>query len=475
MTTEFNWSWVKTSTETAKESGSVLQDSGTVFSLRQAYSGQVSGSDLNAFSTSVSQNFQSNRSNWRLYTRPILNSLPAGANDNRWTSDTGKALPDKINCFKYGVQGTTLFVFNDADNSKADGRYWHSTDNRPKTIAEALEDIHSDISDISDSLNIDVVVDLDPIWAAVGEDYRSNTKVSSFGSLDTRVSTSESYLNQLNSDIYEPSSYSYSLGTPLKYSIANMLDELLQLHNAGGWGSDPSTITHSGVSVASHTHSHDEIIPSLTQSLTQGRVAPYESLENDILRIRYEIQQTRGSSNWYSDVIDPVSGGAASLSAHINYTGAGASASNPHDIDYIKTGANVVFNTVRSYTGMIDNTDTDPDYTSTEFITQGDDLTVAIGKLDAAVSAVSVSNVTRLDYSYDRSLLSETDRENTAITINHNLGSKPIVEVLDVSPTAEDYYGQYTSPAVDLNIVHVNENTFEIWTGAAQIEVIIIG
>lgn len=389
MTTEFNWSWVNTSTETAKESKAVLQDGGTVFSLRQAYSGQVSGSDLNAFSSSVGQNFQAIRSNWRLYTRPILNSLPAGGSDNRWTTATGKALPDKIDCFKYGVQGTTLFVFNDATESKADGRYWVTDEYRPKTIAEAFEDLHVELSDISDSLNTEVIVDLDPLWAAIGEDYRDSSKVGSSGSLDTRLSTTETYLNQLNNDIYDPSTYSYSLGTPLPYSIALMLDELLQLHNGGGWGSDPSTLSHSPVAVASHTHPHTDIIPGLTQSLTQARVAPYDSLENDILRIRYEIQRTRGSSSWFTDTVDPVGGGAASLAAHIGYTGAGASSSNPHDINYSDTGANLVFNSIRTYTGMESNTDIDPTYSSTTIITQGTNLTTAISQLDTAISNTS--------------------------------------------------------------------------------------
>lgn len=297
MTSEFNWSWVNSPEDTAKESGSVLQDGGTVYSFRQPTSGQVSASDLNAFSDSVNQNFQSVRSNWRLYTRPILNSLPAGGKDLRWSTAEGKALPDKIDCYKYGVQGTTLFVFNDATADKADGRYWVSDESRPKTIAEKFEDLYSEISDLSDELSVETSVDLDPLWAAIGEDYRDGSKVGLSGSLDNRVSTNEGYLATLNRDIYEPSTFPYSISNPIPYSIADMLNELLVLHNGSGWGGDPSVI------------SHDDYLE-----------------ESD-------------------------------LSAIFNYT------------------------------GMTDINDNNPQYSSIINISNGDDLTVAIGKLDAAIGS----------------------------------------------------------------------------------------
>lgn len=301
MTTDFNWSWVETPDNTANESGSVLQDGGTVYSLRQASNGQINSSDLSAFSTSVGSNFQTIRGNWRNYTRPILNSLPAGGRDSRWSTDKGKALPDKIDCFKYGVQGSTLFVFNDATSAKADGRYWVSDEYRPKTIAEAIEDLHVLISGLSDELAVETVVDLDPLWAAIGEDYRDGTKVGSAGSLDNRVTTTEGYINRLNVDIYEPSTYAYSISNPLPFSIANMLDELLQLHGTTGWGDDPSGV------------SHDNFL-----------------LESDL-------------------------------------------------------------STLVSYIGMTDiNTPPGgPQYSSINYISNGDDLTVAIGKLDTAIAGIT--------------------------------------------------------------------------------------
>ena len=389
----WNWSWVNAPVDTARESGAVLQDGGTVFSFRQAATGQVSSKDLNAFATSVGQNFQAIRSNFRTYTRPILNSLPAGSKDKRWSSGPGKALPAKIDCFTYGVQGSTLFVFNDATSTKADGRYWDSTEYRPKTIAESFEDVYETLSEISTAISTDATIDLDPLWAAIGESYRSSSKVTSAGSLDTRVGTIETYFNRLNTDIYEPTTYPYSIGgTSLPYSVAKMVDELLQLHNGSGWGSDPTVINHTGVPAAAHVHPYSEIQPALPTADIQARVGPYASLENDIKRLRYEIQVTRGSTSWYADVTDPVTSTAGNLLGHMSHVGtAVAHAENPHRVHYTRTGASDVFTAIRSYTGMADNTDVDPLYTSTNYVIQGTSLTAAISALDSIISSSGVT------------------------------------------------------------------------------------
>jgi len=476
--TGFNWSWVSDITATKRESNVVRQGGGTIFSFRQASGGVISSSELSAFSKSVAQNLQDIRSDWRSYIRPVLNSLPAGDTDQRWSTAIGKGLPAKIDCFVYGVQGSTLFVFNDADATKADGRYWLTTDLRPKTIAEAFEDVYESINNVSTALTASSVVDLGPLWAAIGESYRDSGQVAQVGSLDTRVGTLETYVSQLNTDIYEPTTYSYQIGTPLPYSIASMLDALLKEHTVtGGWGSNPSGVSHADIPAAAHDHPFTEVKPPPPNSSTQARVGPYTSLYNEVLRLRYEIQATRGSVNWYSDVTSPIIGSpVASLSVHINYTGSGTAAtSNPHGINYTNTGANLVFNAIRSFTGMSDNTDSSPTYASTNYVTQSGSLEQAVGELDAAILTAIGTTVIRKDYSYDRSGMSETDRANTPIAIDHNLGKKPIVNVLDLSPTFGDYYGQYSSPAIELNIVHMSSNSFEIWTEAAVIEVIVIG
>lgn len=468
----FNWSWVAAPNETKRESNVVLQGSGTIYNFSQPARGAISSADLSSFAKSVGQNMQRVRSDWRTYTRPILNSLPAGNTDTRWSTDLGKGLPDKIDCFKYGVQGTTLFVFNDAASTNADGRYWHGTDFRPKTIAEAFEDLYGEIASIETSLQVDTSVDLDPLWAAIGEAYRDTDRATTVGSLDTRTSTIETYIAQLNSDIYEPETFTYELGSPLPYSIAKMLDEVLKLHNGPGWGGDPTVITHSGVSAGAHTHPFTEVTPAPAAADTSDRAQPYVNLENEVKHLRWEIQRTRGSSNWYSDVSYPF-GGTASLNGHIGQIGSGtASVTNPHGINYIDLGVNTYLDAIVSFTGMSSYADASPTYTSTNYITQGTSLEEAISDLDDSLLGSLASTVIRKDYGpYDRSATDEETRELTPIVINHNMGRKPVLHVLDVSP--EEYYsGEYLSPEVDSNITYLDNDTVEIWTNAAVVEII---
>ena len=470
----FNWSWVAAPKDTKQESSVVYQGGGTVFSFRQPSGGAISSSDLSAFSKSVGQNLQKIRSDWRSYIRPILNSLPAGNADTRWSTAIGKGLPNKIDCFVYGVQGTTLFVFNDANSTKADGRYWHSTDFRPKTIAEAFEDIYTTISDIETSLNDDSSVDLDPLWASIGEAYRNTNRATTVGSLDTRFGVIETYIAQLNDDIYEPTTFSYQLGTPLPYSIADMLNRILILHNVvGGWGSNPSGVSHAGLPVASHTHAFTDILPPPAPASTQGRTGAYTTLNNEVKRLRWEIQRTRGSLTWYSDVSYPY-GGTASLGGHIAEVGSGvSSATNPHGLNYIDMGIDTYLDAIIAFTGMSNYTDSSPTYSTTNYVTQSVSLETAIGELDTAILNALGAAVVRRDYGpFDRSAISETVRLQTPITITHNLGKKPVVNIIDGSPEGEDYWGMYSSPTYDAEIDYPNINSFRVWTDAAIVEII---
>ena len=122
---------------------------------------------------------------------------------------------------------------------------------------------------------------------------------------------------------------------------------------------------------------------------------------------------------------------------------------------------------------MTSYTDTAPTYSSLNYVTQSSSLETAIGDLDNALSSVAAaSNVQRIDYSYDRSLLSETDRAQTPILVTHNLGKKPVINVIDSSPETSDYWGMYSSPTYEVQIDYPDNNSFRIWTDAAIIEVI---
>lgn len=477
----WNWSWISSKENTKNASGSIPQSGGTLFSFRQATRGPANSADVNSAFTSVGTNIRRLWSNWITYTRPLFESLPAGDRDIRWSYQAGRGLPSKIDALTYGIQGATLFVFNDASATKADGRYWHSNDNRPKTIAEILEDLYGSIADIQSGsiTSASSSVDLNPLWAAIGHHYQDSSLTSLSTSLDARTGVLETYISQLSNDLYgnDEGYTSYGFGTPLDYSVAKNIDKLLQIHNiTGGWQSDPSSVSHSGVPAAAHEHPYDEITTTLVASDTQGRSGSTAYLENDIKRLRWEIQRTRGSSSWYSDATSPISGSpVATLQVHVNYVGSGtATTTNPHGINYVNTGASTMFGHVQSFTGQSSITDASPTYSSTNYVVQGSSLETAIGELDSAIVTVLGSAVIRRDYSYDRSSLSETEREQTPITINHNVGRKPIINVLDVSPQEVDYWGMYVDNTRDVEIVHLNDNSLEIWTGAAVIEVIAI-
>jgi len=475
---EWNWSWVASKEDTLKASGTVDQSGGTLYSYRAASRGQLSASELKSSVDSASTNINHLWSLWSSYVRPVIDSLPAGSKDQRWRPGTG--LPDKIDALGYGIQGTTLFVSNDSTADTASGRYWDSTDERPKTITEAMEDLWTAVNalDVTSDTSTAAAV-LEPLWAAIGHRMKDSSLTSLSSSLDARTGQIETNMTQLDADIYGGIG-AWTFGTPLTYSIALNLDALLKVHTVpGGWQNNPSGIGHAAVAPAAHTHPTTQIGTLPGVALSQARVAPYASLWDDILRVRWEITRTRGSANWQSDIQSSWQVGAeyTSLASHIAFAGSGfAGMTNPHGINYINTGANTMFTNHSRFTGMTDYTSAVemPIYTSTVFVTQNTDLTAAIGELDSAIQTALSSVDVRYDYTYDRSDLSEIVREQTPIVITHSVGRKPIVQILDVSPQEEDYWGQYVSPAIEGNIVHISPNAFEIWTGAAKIEVIAI-
>ena len=134
---DWNWSWVSSTSDTLKASNSIDQSGGTIFTYRAAVRGQLNATELSTSIESISTNINQQWRLWQSYVRPLLDSLPAGDRDQRWRPGIG--LPAKIDALSYGIQGTTLFVFNDATSTNAYGRYWDSTDERPKTIAEAFD------------------------------------------------------------------------------------------------------------------------------------------------------------------------------------------------------------------------------------------------------------------------------------------------------------------------------------------------
>lgn len=480
MASNFNWSWINILKETLNFSQSVNNSGGVILPLLAADRGIVSSADLRNSINSISSNTNQQWRLWQNNIRPILDSLPAGTRDTRWRS--GKGLPPKIDALNYGVQGTTLFVFNDADEIKASGRYWKIEDERPITIAEALEDIWSALNDIeiTDSTS-EVDADLEPLWRAVGHRYQNSALTSISTSLDARTRILESNINQLTRDLYgNNEGYSWTFGSPLSFSVAQNIDYLLQIHNVTGWQADPSDVSHDGLGgeVGAHNHAYTDILPMPDVALTQARVSPNSTLYNDILRLRYELQVVKGSTNWYSDSIDPVTTEAGSLSLHMSYVGNGTTAeNNPHGLNYEDVGIDDLLDNIANFIGMTDyTTNESPNYTSTNYVTQSSNLEVAISTLDESISNAISGFVTSAYYGpFDRTGLSESQREETAITLVHNKGQNPAsVNVIDLSPEAESEEGMYSSPLIDIISDFPDSNTVRIWTSARIVSVSLI-
>ena len=388
MTTSgWNWAWVATTQDTKKSSNSVDQAGGTVYAYRAASRGQISAVELKAASESTATNLNAQWRLWKTFIRPLLDSLPAGARDARWRS--GKGLPTKMDALNYGIQGTTLLVNNDSNATNADGRYWDTSEERPKTITEALEDLWTALSEITEEdTSESSSTELEPLWQAVGHRYKDSSLASLSTSLDYRTNVIESDINQLTNDLYgAEEGFEYNFGVPLLFSVAKNLDYLLKEHNVSGWQADPSTVSHTPLEPAAHDHTYLEIKPVPSGSLTQARTGPYTSLYNDILRLRYEIKAVKGSTTWQNDALNPWDGSASDLQKHINYVGSGtSSATNPHGVDSTDTGCVTVFANIAGFIGMTNYDVAEiPTYSSTTVVSNGDSLEAAIGKLDASI------------------------------------------------------------------------------------------
>jgi hypothetical protein len=243
-TSNWYWSWVNSKEATLKASESVPQSGGTIYTYRAPERGQLSASQLKNSIDSISTNINQQWSLWNSHIRPILDSLPSGKRDQRWRS--GKGLQDKIDALTYGIQGTTLFVFNDASATKAYGRYWEVTDERPKTIAESLEDIWQAISDIEvGTSTTSGSVDLSPVWSALGNSYNGGTDAS--GSVSYRTSVVEDQQTELAHDLYSTDAGLGfgSFGWP-QHGVAEFIHYLAILHGvASGWdGGNPALVSH---------------------------------------------------------------------------------------------------------------------------------------------------------------------------------------------------------------------------------------
>ena len=180
--------------------------------------------------------------------QPILDSLPQGRADTRWT------LTDDVYPKKNGLDATQIFVDNDATSKTSGGRYWRLDSSRPKTIEEVLNTFYSDLLSQADQLRTEVSSLSStgiPSRAVglIGNNIFDASQASGSTSIDSRLSNSELHIFQLARDLYDDTYDSWTaagVGLLTNRSLRDMVDDLLSLHNSS-WDTTTSA-SHSGVS-----------------------------------------------------------------------------------------------------------------------------------------------------------------------------------------------------------------------------------
>lgn len=482
------WNW-NNITGTKNESKRVRQSAASLTARTFPSRGSWDVSSLNSIHVETLNDVTKLFSHWNTVVQPILNSLTAGGNDTRWGG-----LRDEIDALEYGLDGTTLFVFQDASPNNFDGRYWHESDRRPYTIAEVLEDHEGRLAFLE---NLDgQIIDYTPyddtdLWDAIGWGKKpGSTVTSATDSLHGTQLIIQSNLDKIAKDVYgvntsDPSWPNYLTtwnGPVFKYGIYEYLAKLTAIHGVDmtAW-ENPWDVNHDDIgSALSPPWTQNEVLSSGYSTLERGLGLPAD-LEQDLQRIRYEISWLRGT-DWQSGdqdgPFDLTPGDATqTFTSHINMIGNGTpSITNPHGLDYTDTGADAILGNVAQYVGQTDIFDIDPDYTSTYYVTDGQNLTSAISTLDSAINNLEVSGfIQRMEWIEDRTGTTEQYRRENPITISHSFGRKPIVQVLDLSDYTEDPYGQYQSLDEYSNTVHVDDNTIEVWSEVETVLIVIVG
>jgi len=110
-------------------------------------------------------------------------------------------------------------------------------------------------------------------------------------------------------------------------------------------------------------------------TLTMSAAETYldKSLEKDLNYIRTQLRLITGETNWFDSPLVDLS----------TLDGLG--------LENLEQGLSGSLQNIYTFTGMDDRNDTTPTYTSTNIVSNGDNLEAAIGKLDAAVTTATVA------------------------------------------------------------------------------------
>jgi len=177
----------------------------------------------------------------------------------------------------------------------------------------------------------------------------------------------------------------------LNEPLGKLLKALLDLH---GGSSLLSEYVFPGSAVSL---SHSITLPAIEQ-VDVGESSSYvglnravvaTNLEEDLNRLRWELANAKGVA-WNASVTAPYVGGPTNLEGFMALAGSGTrGATNPFGLRWDNiTDLSTILSATRDFTGKTTHFDGSPTYTSTTFITNGDSLETADGKLDAAITAL---------------------------------------------------------------------------------------
>jgi len=430
--------------------------------------GPFSTDEYNASMEELSVDLADLSGRWNNEAYPVLNSLPRGDEETRWSGATN--VPDPLSD---GLDGDNIFVDNNASSSKDDGLFWSSTDSRPRTVRELGLYLDGRITSIYETLENDIQSSSNGLtseqWTRLGLRVKDGTSTSAADSTDGKASSAYDDVNTLVLDVFNDSGSLGSLGSST-HTLEEMIGKLCSLHG-GAWNTNPSGMSHTTNAYTNAFVGKDTEESEMPDYSSTNIVSDGDSLETAIGKL----DQEAGYANAFM--------GKAVGNEMPNYTSAIYVSDGQSLEDAISTLDDAIYTNgiaLVSRIGYMEafaGKDTDgsemPSYSSTNVVSNGDSLETAIGKLDSSVAVRAVREV----YSF-----SSHTNISTPIVIAHDKGTAgvanstyPLVQVIDkgiggdYGVLADENY-QYeaehgiAASSAFVNIEYIDENTFHVYT-----------
>lgn len=387
--------------------------------------GPSSADNYNDFISSVVRDLTELSRQWNQGIVPLVSSLPRGVEDSN------------IDAIANGLDGYNIYVNAD---SLSTSRYYNTSQSRPNTIKEALDNIYVYIQSVADSVREDTLAAASPLTDAqkerIGSNVFDSSSSSSSTSLDGKSENNRKNLLQVAYDLYDSvyASLDNDAGPNLTYSVRDMVDELLKAHG-GSWNSDIN-LEHSGIYV-DQLHVYNSVTENDSFS------GPKTTLEDDLNWVKTRIKEIIGTATWTTSLTPIYTGGPDSLEGLFTVVAGDASksASNPWGYHYTNIeGLSTVLTAIGSFIGQADPTDSSPIFSSTFFVSDSQSLEYNIGVIDTLLEWITDPTVKRSG-DFCRRLETGVTGASPYI-VAHNQGSYPNVQLVQVDPSVTTS-GQY--------------------------------